>query len=68
MTQLYPSYVNFTQWHLLDIKYVNLLYKDFSLIVNKWMNHKQIIYKTVKDTQNEILNIYNKNHLPNIIL
>ena len=24
------------------------------------MNHKQIIYKTVKDTQNEILNIYHK--------
>ena len=26
------------------------------------MNHKQIIYKTVKDTQNEILNIYHKKY------
>ena len=32
------------------------------------MNHKQIIYKTVKDTQNEILNIYNKKYFLKIHL
>ena len=32
------------------------------------MNHKQIIYKTVKDTQNEIVNIYNKKYFLKIHL